>query len=239
MHKTVSLPILYFGTPVVLISTVNEDGTQNIAPSSSIWWLGESCMIGLDGSSKTTENLKRTGECVLNLPSADIVDSIDRIANTTGTKFVPLHKRNLGYSYVKDKMAMAGFTSQQSDSVAPARISECQVQLEATVEKVHGFAEASERAIVPMFAFELNIITSHIDESILVGDKKQYVNPDAWHPLIMNFRKFYTTHDYIHPSKLAVASEEKYRLREMKGVKGALISRVFKILYRKYRRQNA
>jgi hypothetical protein len=32
--------ILYCGTPVVLISTVNEDGSPNIAPMSSAWSLG-------------------------------------------------------------------------------------------------------------------------------------------------------------------------------------------------------
>ena len=68
MHKTIEPSILYFGTPVVLISTRNEDGTTNVAPMSSAWWLGWGCMIGL-GHSKTSENLLREQECVLNLPS--------------------------------------------------------------------------------------------------------------------------------------------------------------------------
>ena len=36
--------ILYFGTPVVLISTLNEDASLNVAPMSSAWWLGWNCM---------------------------------------------------------------------------------------------------------------------------------------------------------------------------------------------------
>jgi flavin reductase (DIM6/NTAB) family NADH-FMN oxidoreductase RutF len=32
--------ILYFGTPVVLISTLNQDRSVNVAPMSSAWWLG-------------------------------------------------------------------------------------------------------------------------------------------------------------------------------------------------------
>ena len=232
MHKSIDLPILYFGTPVVLISTINEDGSANIAPSSSIWWLGKSCMIGLDGSSKTTENLKRTKECVLNLPSADIVDAIDKIANTTGTKNVPLHKKALGYRYLNNKIEESGLTVRQSVNVAAPRIEECQVQLEAVVAKIHQF---SENSIIPMFAFELNIIESHIEESILMGDENQYVNPDEWHPLIMSFRKFYTTNDYIHSSRLADTSVEKYRVREMKGLKGKFIKNLFSFLYRKYR----
>src|SRR5204863_3151178 len=32
MHKTIEPTILYFGTPVALISSLNQDGTPNLAP---------------------------------------------------------------------------------------------------------------------------------------------------------------------------------------------------------------
>ena len=115
----------------------------------------------------------------------------------------------------------------------PPRIEECQVQLEATVAKTHRF---SDNSLVPMFAFELSIIQCHIEESILMGDKKQYVDPDEWHPLIMSFRKFYTTNDYIHPSRLNNISVEKYRVREMKGLVGGLVKNMFSFLYREHRK---
>jgi flavin reductase (DIM6/NTAB) family NADH-FMN oxidoreductase RutF len=70
--------ILYFGTPVVLIGSTNEDGSPNLAPMSSAWWVGWRCMLGLASNSKSTENLIRTGECVLNLPSADLVDAVNK-----------------------------------------------------------------------------------------------------------------------------------------------------------------
>ena len=38
-HVTGEPPILYFGTPVVLISSINEDGSANLAPMSSAFWL--------------------------------------------------------------------------------------------------------------------------------------------------------------------------------------------------------
>ena len=56
--------ILYFGTPVVLIGSTNEDGSPNLAPMSSAWWVGWRCMLGLASNSKSTENMIRTGECV-------------------------------------------------------------------------------------------------------------------------------------------------------------------------------
>src|SRR4051794_7242176 len=105
MHTITDPPILYFGTPVVLVSTENEDGSANLAPMSSAWWLGHRCMLGLAVASRTTENLRRSGECVLNLPSADLVDNVDRIARTTGSDPVPDGKRRRGYRHVADKFA--------------------------------------------------------------------------------------------------------------------------------------
>lgn len=61
MHKTIEPAIHYFGTPVVLITTLNKDKTVNVAPMSSIWWLGSSCMIGLDGGSQSDRVIRGTG----------------------------------------------------------------------------------------------------------------------------------------------------------------------------------
>ncbi|MDB4868034.1 MAG: flavin reductase [Cohnella sp.] len=72
MHKVIKPNILYFGTPVVLISTRNEDGSTNLAPMSSAWWLNDSCMLGMSERSQTVQNLLRERECVLNLPSENL-----------------------------------------------------------------------------------------------------------------------------------------------------------------------
>jgi flavin reductase (DIM6/NTAB) family NADH-FMN oxidoreductase RutF len=84
MHKVVEPAILYFGTPVVLVTSLNEDGSANLAPISSAWWLGWRCMLGIGASSKTSANLLARRECVLNLPSVDQVAAVDRLARTTG-----------------------------------------------------------------------------------------------------------------------------------------------------------
>ena len=94
-HQLSEPPILYFGTPVVLISSANEDASINLAPMSSAFWLGWRCILGLAATSKTTENLKRTGECVLNLPCDEQVQAVDRLALTTGSNPVPKGKRSV------------------------------------------------------------------------------------------------------------------------------------------------
>jgi flavin reductase (DIM6/NTAB) family NADH-FMN oxidoreductase RutF len=133
MHKTIDPTILYFGTPVALISTLNEDGTPNIAPMSSAWWLGWSCMLGLGQMGQTSDNLIRTRECVINLPSDDLVSHVDRLALTTGKNPVPEKKLQWGYHHEPDKFGIAGFTPQASEAVAPPRVRECPVQMEGIV----------------------------------------------------------------------------------------------------------
>ena len=93
MHRTIEPTVLYFGTPVALISTLNADGSPNLAPMSSAWWLGWSCMLGLGQMGQTSDNLIRTRECVINLPSEDLVSYVDRLALTTGKS--PCRKRNV------------------------------------------------------------------------------------------------------------------------------------------------
>lgn len=205
MHRTVDPAILYFGTPVVLVSTLNSDGTPNLAPMSSAWWLGHRAMLGLAGSSRTTENLRRTGECVLNLPDAGMARNVDRIAKTTGSDPVPQGKRARGYRHVADKFACADLTAVPSDVVAPPRVAECPVQLEATLVEAHRFNGSA-------WALETAIERIHADEEILAEGPSDRVDPDAWRPLIMSFQRFYgLTDDQVGSSRLAEIPESMYR----------------------------
>lgn len=108
MHVVPGLKVLYFGTPVVLISTVNPDGTANLAPMSSAWWLGQSAMLGMGDRSQTAANLRRHGECVLNLPSSAMAGAVDRIALTTGRVEVSAGKRAQGYRHVATSLRWVG-----------------------------------------------------------------------------------------------------------------------------------
>lgn len=208
-HIAIEPAILYFGTPVVLISTLNPDGTTNIAPNSSVWWLGWSCMLGLDASSQTTENLIRTGECVLNLVSYADAGIVNTIAMTTGRKKVPPHKKMLGYHYEKNKHQLAEITELPSELVAPTRIQEPPIHLEATLSEHHQFASQDPRTAVPVSAFELRIRKVHIDPGLL-KPLSQKVDPDKWNPAIMNFREIYGLTGKACESRLARRSENLY-----------------------------
>lgn len=198
MHVVVEPKILYFGTPVVLVSSLNEDGSPNLAPMSSAWWLNRSCMLGMSRRSKTVENLVRERECVLNLPSSDLVDSVDRLALLTGKNPVPEQKAGQGYRYEPDKYRVAGLTPVPSEVVRSPRVLECPVQLEASVTNVHEFEEPGWLA-----AIEVRIVRSHIEEDILMTTNKNHIDPEKWRPLIMSFTEFYGLTHKLRPSRLS------------------------------------
>jgi flavin reductase (DIM6/NTAB) family NADH-FMN oxidoreductase RutF len=183
--------ILYFGTPVVLISTLNEDGSANLAPMSSAFWLGWRCMLGLAAGSKTPQNMRRTGQCVLNLPSVDNVAAVDRLARTTGSDPVPQGKLVRGYRHERDKFGLSGFTPIASETVAPPRALQCPVQLEAVVEGVHELAAGDDVLRGRTVAIEVRVQRVHLDDAIIMAGEPDRIDPDKWRPLIMSFQKFY------------------------------------------------
>lgn len=224
MHKTIEPGILYFGTPVVLISTVNEDGTYNLAPMSSAFWLGWRCILGLGASSKTPQNMRRTGECVLNLPSADLVSAVNRLALTTGSSPVPAVKVRRGYHYEADKFAVAGLTAIASETVAAPRVAECPVQLEACVEAVHGIADDDVTQKGSRQCFEVRVQRIHVDERILMAGERDRIDPDKWRPLIMCFQQFYGLGSKLHESALGTIPESAYRGPDIERARGIVLN---------------
>lgn len=200
-HLVVEPRVLYFGTPVVLVSTTNPDGTTNLAPMSSAWWVDNSCMLGLDETSQTTLNVHRTGELVLNLPDTTLVDAVDRLAGYTGAQIVPPHKAAKGYEYLADKFGQAQLTPVDSHLVAPPRVGECPIQLESTVKRIHPFSDPASGVV----AIEVSIVRTHVREDMLVVGSDRHIDPEQWDPLLMKFTHFYGQARHVHPSRLAEA----------------------------------
>ncbi|HYK44055.1 MAG TPA: flavin reductase family protein [Parafilimonas sp.] len=215
MHKIVQPAILYFGTPVVLISTINEDRSYNLAPISSVFWLGWRCVIGISAFSKTTENIIRTGECVLNMPSSNQADIVNRLAKTTGSNPVPEGKKLKGYRYERNKFSVAGVTGLKADKVHVLRVKECPVQLEAKLVTKHKLAEDDILQNGRILTIELRIVRVHVDESLLMEGYINRIDPNKWRPLIMSFQKFYGLGPEVHYSTLAEIPEELYKSPDM------------------------
>jgi flavin reductase (DIM6/NTAB) family NADH-FMN oxidoreductase RutF len=191
--------MLYFGTPVVLVSSLNDDGSTNIAPMSSAWWVGSTAMLGLSVNSQTVRNLERDPRTVLNLVDASMVDAVDRLALLTGRADVPEYKRARGYTYKPDKYRAAGLTPAMFDPESPAGVAESLIQMEGRVQAIHDIDEDGSG----LRALEVRVLHTHVDESMLMANHPNYIDPLRWHPLIMKFTEYFAGGELARPSSLA------------------------------------
>ncbi len=182
--------ILYFGTPVVLITTRNPDGSTNITPMSSAWALANRVVIGLSGGGQGLANLQRERECVLNLAGEDACDAVERMAPTTGRDPVPEWKRAIGYRHEADKFALAGLHAVPSLSVNAPRIAECPLQLEArllmAMERPLDVWRDSAGGYVMA---ELEVLQVHAHDEVVVPGT-QHIDPVRYQPLFYLFRHY-------------------------------------------------
>ncbi|GGA72283.1 hypothetical protein GCM10011507_24880 [Edaphobacter acidisoli] len=186
--KTIEPKILYFGTPVALISSLNEDGSTNLAPMSSFWALGWTLVLGLLDETKTAENLARHPECVVNLPSPDMWREVEKLAPLTGKDPVPELKAKQ-FRFEAQKFNAAGLTPMASESVRPERARECPVHMEARVTKMHRLGGERLVQLGGGWAAEVEIVRVHVASDFVLEDR--HVDPAKWSPLIYNFRHYF------------------------------------------------
>ncbi|MDK0521891.1 flavin reductase family protein [Streptomyces sp. ML-6] len=182
-HLEIEPSILYFGTPVVLLSTENQDGSFNLAPISSAWALGQTVVIGLGREGQTAHNLGSRPDLVINLPAPAQWPAVERLAPLTGRDPVPAGKPE-GCRFEPDKFAAAGLTSEPSHLVRPPRVAECPIQLEARAERVQ--PDTSGDFVI----VEAVVRKVHADSRIVVPGT-DHIDPAAWSPLIYNFRHYF------------------------------------------------
>lgn len=183
-HLVIEPSILYFGTPVALIGTLNEDGSPNLAPMSSAWALGYSVVLGLGDAGQTIKNLQRVPECTINLPAAADWQAVERLAPLTGRDPVPEAKRDQ-FRFEPDKFAASGFTPQHSEVVGPPRVAECPLQFEAEIGSgsFHRLADGAH-------CVEARVVRVHAAAEVVV-DGTNHIDPRAWQPLLYVFRHYF------------------------------------------------
>ncbi len=187
--ETITPKILYFGTPVALVTSANEDGSANLAPISSFWALGWTLVLGLLNDTKTLTNLREREDCVVNLPSPDLWRQVERLAPLTGLHPVP-NEKAAKFRYERDKFAATNLTPMESECVAVPRVKECSAHLEARVRKIHvPEGDGKLQALTGGAAVEVEVLRVHVRREFVLGEN--YVNPERWQPLIYNFRHYY------------------------------------------------
>ena len=199
MKRLLKPKMLYFGTPVVLVSSLNGDGSTNVAPMSSAWWVGETAMLGLSVNSQTVRDLEQRPLCVLNLADAATVDAVDRLALLTGRPDVPEYKRARGYTYEPDKFTAAALTPAPFGPGMPSGVAESPVQMEGRVQASHDIDGPDSG----LLALEVTVLRTHVDDSLLMTGHPSYIDPLRWNPLFMKFTEYFSDAALTRPSSLA------------------------------------
>jgi len=184
--KKIRPSILYVGTPVALITTVDEYGNDNIGPMSSVWALDQHLVLGLRESSKTFQNLIQQKQCVINFPHYSLFEQVENIANLTGLNLVPENKKDR-YKYSADKFAAGSFSRLPSAEVVPPRIAECPIQMEAVLKDVLYLPDSSVGYTAAALCVE--VLCVYAQEAFII--KENHIDPSKWNPLIYNFRHYF------------------------------------------------
>jgi len=192
-HIEIKPTVLYVGTPVALITSLNIDGTTNISPMSSVWALFDRVVLGMTSTSKGRENVGRERQLVINFPSPDLWPKVEAIARATGRNPVPSHKEKLGYTFEPAKFEMSGLTPQSADLVRPARIAECPIQFEAEVVACQDpGADWPQERPEAFQIVEARVVRVHAHRGIVVPNTN-HIDMAKWSPLLYVFRHYFGT----------------------------------------------
>ena len=181
--------VLYFGTPVALVTTMNVEGTANIGPMSSAWSLGYTVVMGWEHTAHTLANLEREGECVINLPDPALHEQVEALAPLTGRNPPAPHKADR-FRFEPHKFEAVGLTPAASELVAAPRIAECPLQLEAKVTAIHAPATRPDGEYFRIIETQVQRVHAL---SGIVKPGTNHIDPQRWSPLLYVFRHYFGT----------------------------------------------
>ena len=158
--------------PIAWTSTLNEDGSANLAPFSFFTGVSSdppTCLIcvsrrrrqpdGTQPPKDTWRNIERTGEFVIHV----VNDALGQQMNATSRDF----------PYGTDEFATAGLTKVASERVAPPRIGEAPVAMECRLERIVEIGRAGNAIIVG------EILLWHVHDDLVVAGRLDLGRLDA------------------------------------------------------------
>lgn len=150
--------------PIAWISSVGKSGVQNLAPYSYfnvishnpvmfITSIGLGSKVGKDGDKDTLANIKETGDYVINLVSARLVNQ--------------MHKSSTIYPKEVSEFEKTGLTPVKSQLVTAPRVEEAAISMECKLKKVMELGDFNQ-VIGELVCYHIK------DEVYMEGDKVDY-----------------------------------------------------------------
>lgn len=175
---------MYYGTVVALITTVNPDGSSNLAPISSVWSRSGYLVLGVGCASQTAANLRERRHLSVNLPSAGMWRHVEALSGLTGREAIPGHKLSQ-FRFHADKFQAAALAPEPAIFERPANVRGCPLQIEATVESVREIADQDENFLIVLARTD-----SVLAEEGILNHHRTAVSPRTWDPLIFSYRTY-------------------------------------------------
>ncbi|WNM17943.1 flavin reductase family protein [Flavobacterium capsici] len=168
--------------PIGWISTVDENGINNLAPFSYFNMVSSEppCVMfstrrDNNQNKDTLNNVLKTGQFVANLVSVDIAEQM----NTTSAPVAP----NV------DEFQLAGVTPVDSLLIAPKRVKESKVNFECEMVHHHFIKDKNGNETACVVIGEIKMI--HIDDAILT--ENNHINMEVYQPVARLAGSFYGT----------------------------------------------
>jgi flavin reductase (DIM6/NTAB) family NADH-FMN oxidoreductase RutF len=167
--------------PIALVSTISEDGVNNLSPFSFFNAFGSNPPVvafspsrrGRDNTTKDTyENIKAIEECVIHIVNYDIAEQM----NLSSTE----------YSEDVDEFTKSGFTAIDSDLVKAKRVKESPIHLECKLMQLvelGGVAGSGNLCIC-------EVVKIHVSERVL--DENKNIDPFLLDAIGRNGGSWYT-----------------------------------------------
>jgi flavin reductase (DIM6/NTAB) family NADH-FMN oxidoreductase RutF len=158
--------------PIAWISTLNEDGSANLAPFSffsgvgsdpptCLFCVGRKGRVEVGAKKDTWANVERTGEYVIHV----VPDALMRSMNLTSKE----------YPHGLDEFAVAGLSKTVSERVAPPRVEEAPIAMECRLIRIVEIGEPVGATAVVIG----EIIYFHVRDEVLTDGRIDFAKLDA------------------------------------------------------------
>ena len=141
-----------YPSPAALITSIDPDGKANIITLGEVYNLSifDPVIVGISIAKPRYSHtlICQTGEFVVNIPTASMVEKVDQCGTMSGRDV--------------DKFEVVGLTPIPATRVAPPLIDECPINLEC---RLLGNEEIGDHDM-----FKGEVITQHVDEEALDED---------------------------------------------------------------------
>lgn len=162
-----------YPSPAGLVTCIDADGRPNIITLGEIFNLSicDPVIVGIAIAKPrySHELIEQAGEFVVNLPTAALVEKVDRCGSVSGRRV--------------NKFAEFGLTALPADEVRAPLIAECPVNIECRLLDV--------REIGDHDLFAGKVVAVHVDEEVLDADGR--IRNSALDPLCFMNWEYWTT----------------------------------------------